>query len=255
VPDFATFGGEIVWEKRVKEQRVKEWGFLKNSAKALFLKGDVRISGQGDLLDSDVNKSSVTSTASYSKWDSLTSPLQEGASGFDAWLSQFPREEEIQLVAKTLLSLKQNPRRIHFAGISCAESVELFREYYRERGYEDALAKNYTLPTDELVTVSVNLRHLLWCEKDKRNLEKTRTRFFEVTPPLRSPHDLRSLQQAARMGIIMWVEVFPDDEYYLSELLTREILTPFQITQLLSFRWEKYGFAWEKREMSLFIWN
>lgn len=35
--------------------------------------------------------------------------------GFDDWLSHFPRDEEIELVTKSIASLKRNPRRIHVA--------------------------------------------------------------------------------------------------------------------------------------------
>lgn len=130
-----------------------------------------------------------------------------------------------------------------------------------------------------MLTASLNLRHILWCEKDKeflshnplleggeknQNIERgiykeinpppldklgappsrrrLREPLYALNPPLRSPHDLRALQQASRMGIIMGIEVFKGDEQYLSELLSREIFTPFQIAQFILFRWEKYGF-------------
>lgn len=70
--------------------------------------------------------------------------------------------------------------RAHILGISLAESVELLREYYRDQGYEDDLAKNYTLPKNVQVTASISLRHALWCEKDKRFLGTKN----EAHPPL-----------------------------------------------------------------------
>jgi hypothetical protein len=130
----------------------------------------------------------------------------------------------------------------------------LIREYYRDQGYEDALAKNYTLPLDEPLTVSLNLRQILWCEKDKAFLQKKDARgspLYAMTPPLRSPHDLRGLQQAARMGIVIGVEVFPGDELFLTQILEREILTPFQLSQMIAFRWLRYSFPVVARETKI----
>lgn len=174
--------------------------------------------------------------------------------GYDDWVQQYCREDEILLTQNTIASLKNHPRRVHIAWISARESIECLREYYRELWYEDALAKNYILPNDTLLTVSVSLRHILWCEKDKVFLEKKdpqHTPYYAFVPPLRSPADLRALQQGARMGIIMGVEVFPGDEAYIPDILSREILTPFQIAQLLSFRWNRYGFSGTQKMYSL----
>lgn len=171
--------------------------------------------------------------------------------GYDAW--NHPRTDEITLVSRTIESLK-TPWRIHIAGISCAESIELIRGYYRSLGYEDQLAKNYVLPSEVFLTVSISLRHLLWCEKDKNFLNKRDTYdrpYYAVVPPLRSPHDLRSLQQGARMGIVSALEVLPGDEIYIQQILQWQILTPFQMSQLLFYRWEKYGFIWSQTAITV----
>ncbi len=141
---------------------------------------------------------------------------------------------------ETIISLSDNPRRVHIDGISCAESIELIREYYRSRGYEDALAKNYTLPPDEFLTASVSLAHVLWCEKDKEFLHKKL--FYALTPPLRSPHDLRALQQALRMGIIMGIECSELYEPFLTLVLERQIVSAYQMASSLSSRWVQHGF-------------
>lgn len=75
--------------------------------------------------------------------------------------------------------------------------------------------------------------------------------YYALVPPLRMPSDLRSLQQAARMGIIMGIEVFPGDERYIAEIFSKQILTPFQMTQLLSYRWGQYGFSGTEKIHSL----
>jgi hypothetical protein len=57
--------------------------------------------------------------------------------------------------------------------------------------------------------VSISLSHALWCEKDKTFLNKkiADISYGESTPPVRSPADLRSLQQALKMGVIIGLEV------------------------------------------------
>ena len=173
--------------------------------------------------------------------------------GFDDWLGHFPRQAEIDLIAQAL-ELAHQGQRFHIRGISTYEWIEMMREYYQTCGYEDALAKNYTLPRDVLLTVSTTLRHSLWCEKDKSFLAKKDTRghsLWALCPPLRTPADLRSLQQALRMGSIMGMEVFPGDEPWLSDLLAREILSPFQISQMIHYRWLKYGFSGMSREVMM----
>lgn len=139
------------------------------------------------------------------------------------------------MVTDLIQSLSVNPRRVHVNGISCIESVELIRRYYAELGYEDALAKNYLLPSDVFLTVSLSLRSVLWCEKDKHFLatkDPHNHSYYAIIPPLRSPRDLRALQQAARMNIIMGLEV-GCDELFIPTLLEQQILTVFQMTQLL----------------------
>ena len=117
-------------------------------------------------------------------------PYPDGEySGFDDWLNHFPREEELSLVQNTLRMAQEDPKyRGHIRGISLAESVELLREYYKNQGYEDDLAKNYTLPSTVQVTASISLRHALWCEKDKRFLgiqDDTLKPYGMIAPPLR----------------------------------------------------------------------
>jgi len=163
--------------------------------------------------------------------------------GYDAWVMSFSAEEEISLVRETIKKAQQDPSyRGHIRGISLAESADILRDYYREQWYEDALAKNYTLPVTVQVTASISLRHALWCEKDKRFLEtqdSSQKPYGMVSPPLRWSHDLRILQQALRMNIILGIEVFPSDKKYIDTLVEKEILPPFSVGQMIRFRWEK----------------
>ncbi|MFA6080146.1 MAG: hypothetical protein WC753_01545 [Candidatus Gracilibacteria bacterium] len=169
---------------------------------------------------------------------------------YDNWLGYFQREDERALVQYTLQKAEEDPQyRGHIQGISLSESVELLRAYYKKQGYEDDLAKNYTLPSTVQITASISLRHALWCEKDKRFLNTVDTAqnpYGKLSPPIRGSHDLRIIQQALRMNIIMGIEVFPGDEKYIDMLVEQEILPPFSISQMIRFRWQKYG--WHPRE-------
>lgn len=175
-------------------------------------------------------------------------PMPENTyGGFDTWWALFPREKEVQLVQNTLKRAQEDTTyRAHIHGISLAESVELLRKYYKGQWYEDSLAKKYTLPKNVQVTASISLRHALWCEKDKRFLstkDTTQNPFWMLSPPIRWSHDLRILQQALRMNIIMGIEVYPGDEKYITLLLEQEILSPFAISQMIEFWWKKYGWC------------
>ncbi len=98
-------------------------------------------------------------------------PYHDTWIGYDKWVQDFSLEEELTIVQTVIREAKKNPQyRAHIRGISLAESAELLRKYYREEGYEDSQAKNYALPPTAQVTVSITLRHALWCEKDKRFL-------------------------------------------------------------------------------------
>lgn len=101
--------------------------------------------------------------------------------------------------------------------------------------------------------MSVSLGHLLWCEKDKTFLSKKENSppRYAVVPPLRTPRDLRTIQQAARMGIVLGVSVLPQDEAYLEQIFEKQILTPFQTAQLLSSRWKEFGFTGTEHNVSL----
>lgn len=174
--------------------------------------------------------------------------------GYDDWVQRYPREDEIRLVVDTINALKESPRPVHIAGISCAESIELISEYYRAQWYENTDAKNYSIPADTLLTVSTSLRHILWCEKDKTFLSKKDTSgvpYYAISPPVRSPSDLRTLQQASRSGIIMGISLLPGDEPYFSQIFEKQILTPFQLSQLIFYRWKRFWFSGEEQNFSL----
>jgi hypothetical protein len=185
------------------------------------------------------------------KWgysgDILALPFRtpEKWNGYDSWVQLFPLDEEINLVRSTIKKAQEDASyRGHIRGISLAESVEILRDYYRAQGYEDSLAKNYTLPNTVQVTASISLRHALWCEKDKQFLNTkdiSQRPYGMLSPPIRGSHDLRVLQQALRMNIVLGIEVYPGDEQYLNILIEREILPPFSVSQMIHFRWEKYS--------------
>ncbi|MBP7806619.1 hypothetical protein KA057_02970 [Candidatus Gracilibacteria bacterium] len=175
--------------------------------------------------------------------------------GYDHWVQCFQRNDEIGTVQNAIDSLQKNPRRIHIVGVSCSESVALLATYYASLGYENALAHNYLLPEDVLLTASISLRHLLWCEKDKAFLQKKDimgNSYYALVPPLRTPSDLRALQQGVRMGIIPCVDVLGDTSF-LDQLLEKQILTPFQMTQIVGSSWRKYGFSGNVESCSIVL--
>jgi hypothetical protein len=74
-----------------------------------------------------------------------------------------------------------------------------------------------------------------------------------MCPPLRTPADLRTIQQSLRMNICMGIEVPLGDELFLNQILEKQILTPFQLAQMTFFRWLKYGFTGDKNTVSIVI--
>jgi hypothetical protein len=123
------------------------------------------------------------------------------------------------------------------------ESFAFLAEYYTSLGYYNSVLNNYDIPSDAFLTVSVSLRHILWCEKDKKFLSSyVSPPLYSIAPPLRSPADLRVIQQAARSGLISTIEIFSEDVDFISEVFEKQILSVFQAVQLFSYRWSKYGF-------------
>lgn len=51
------------------------------------------------------------------------------------------------------------------------------------------------------------------------------------------------------MGMLAGVEVYPGEEPYLTQILEKQILSPFQMGQLLSYSWTRYGFSGESRPL------
>lgn len=71
---------------------------------------------------------------SQSSREIITLPLlQHEHGGYDAWVQQYHRAEEINLVSSIIQSVANNPRPVHIAGISCAESIDLTGEYYQQQ--------------------------------------------------------------------------------------------------------------------------
>jgi hypothetical protein len=167
--------------------------------------------------------------------------------GFDDWVQQFPLEQEISLVQGGIARAKHG-ERIHIRGVSSSLAVELLREYYTAQGYRDQLDR-FSIPPEESLTVSISLPHFLWCDKDKEFLQKN-TSFYQISPPLRTSHDLRQIQQAVRMGVIPCIEIGAESAY-LSESITRELIPLFQLGQACRYNWEKYGFSGDEQRYSM----
>jgi hypothetical protein len=55
------------------------------------------------------------------------------------------------------------------------------------------------------------------------------------------------------MGMCMGIEVFPGDEIYLTQILLKQISTPFQLAQMTFFRWIKHGFVGKKNLVQMLI--
>jgi len=173
---------------------------------------------------------------------------------YDDWLQNYSRDTEIHFIEELLDSLSKKPRLIHMAWISCEESITLIAQYYTKLWYHNSDTHQYEIPFDTPLTMSVSLRHILWCEKDKTFLSCIDSQNFPhyaVCPPLRSPGDLRSLQQWARQGLLVGVSCGHGDEKYLQEILMRHILTPFQLSQLVFYRWKNFWFVWCETLFSL----
>lgn len=164
---------------------------------------------------------------------------------YDDWVQRYSRQEEVDFVVSILASLSKNPRPIHIIGLTCSESWDIVAEYYRLMWYEHMHTRYFSLPRDVLLTVSISLEHLLWCEKDKVFLSKKEdwVPHYALVPPLRTPCDLRTIQQSARRGIILGVSVPSAYKVYLREIFEKQILTPFQLTQLLGSRWKQFWFT------------
>lgn len=64
--------------------------------------------------------------------------------------------------------------------------------------------------------------------------------YYAIVPPLRTSHNLRTIQQAVRMGMIPLVEVFPGDEQFLPICLEKELISLFQLGQVCGYNWEEY---------------
>lgn len=64
--------------------------------------------------------------------------------------------------------------------------------------------------------------------------------YYATCPPVRFPSDLRVLQQSARMNMLLGIEVMPRDEQFLGEIFQKQILTPFQLSQLIYYRWKQF---------------
>lgn len=186
-------------------------------------------------------------------WEVWSITSEEEYLWYDDWVPRFSQQKEITLIQRAIHEARTNKTRIHIRGISTRESIDLLREYYAEQGYEDDLAKNYTLSDQEPLTVSISLGHALWCSKDKHFLNTIhhQKKQGNSVPPLRTPADLRTLQQALRMGIIMGVEILPGDELYLIQLLEKQILPLFHIGQMTAFRWGMHGFSGEYHTCSV----
>lgn len=125
--------------------------------------------------------------------------------------------------------------RVHIRGVSLAESVFLIEEYFTKKGYKNPDMNIYIIPPQELLSVSIFTPHALWCEKDKTFLGKKHKKSYgHISPPVRTPADLRVIQQALRMGVFTGIESSLEYISFFPEFLSRQILSLYQIGFFMS---------------------
>jgi dihydroorotase len=109
--------------------------------------------------------------------------INEGTVSTEMGLKGIPALAEEVMVARDLLLAEETGCRLHLAHLSTARSVRMLREA-KERGVR--------------VTAEVTPHHLLLSEMDIAGYDTV----FKVNPPLRTPHDVRYLQEALADGTI-----------------------------------------------------
>ncbi len=109
--------------------------------------------------------------------------VNEGTVSTAMGLRGIPALAEEVMVARDLLLAEETRCRLHLAHISTARSVRMVREA-KERGVP--------------VTAEATPHHLVLSEMDITGYDTV----FKVNPPLRTPHDMRALQEALKDGTI-----------------------------------------------------
>ena len=109
--------------------------------------------------------------------------VNEGEISSAMGLRGMPALAEEVMVARDLLLAEHTGCRLHLAHVSTARCVRMLREA-RERGVA--------------VTAEVTPHHLLLSEEDVEGYDTV----YKVNPPLRTPHDVRALREAAADGSI-----------------------------------------------------
>lgn len=154
---------------------------------------------------------------------------------FDSWHELLHRDQELEWLAGVVESAHQRGAKIHVSGITTQESIEYIRSYYEARGYFSDYPRKCHVPLVEaLVTISVPINNLVFSSKDKRKLQ------WEISyPPVRSPSDQRMILTWLRTGVIIGLEVLPDQKKLVSQVCEDELLNPFEIGRLVRFNYEE----------------
>jgi len=109
--------------------------------------------------------------------------VNEGTVSTEMGLRGIPALAEEVMVARDLLLAEETGCRLHLAHLSTARSVRMVRDA-KSRGV--------------MVTAEVTPHHLLLSEMDISGYDTV----FKVNPPLRTPYDVKALQEALKDGTI-----------------------------------------------------
>nr|MDD3720598.1 hypothetical protein [Candidatus Gracilibacteria bacterium] len=157
------------------------------------------------------------------------------------WSEVFSPKDEFEIFTSIFENAIKTEKRTHIIGVTLGEEIEILEKYYDNLGFFDesinCFKVDYKIP---LVSVSVNIRNLMWRGSDYKRFGKN---IFFI-PPIREAGQVKAMFKGVNRGSIagIFIESLGDDEKtFLQNQIKEEHILPLTMAKVLNYNYEDLG--------------
>ncbi len=167
------------------------------------------------------------------------------------WSEVFSPKDELEIFTKLFEEAISTKTKTHIIWITLWEEVEMLEKYYEELWFFDesinCFKVDYKIP---LVSVSVNLKNLMWRWSDYKRFWKD---IFFI-PPIREAWQVKAMFKWVNRWSIAWIflnNIWDDEKLFLENQIKEEHILPLTMAKVLNYNYEDLGFIGEKVKLEI----
>lgn len=157
------------------------------------------------------------------------------------WSEVFSPKDEFEIFTSIFENAIKTEKRTHIIWVTLWEEIEILEKYYDNLWFFDesinCFKVDYKIP---LVSVSVNIRNLMWRWSDYKRFWKN---IFFI-PPIREAGQVKAMFKWVNRWSIAWIfieSLWDDEKTFLQNQIKEEHILPLTMAKVLNYNYEDLG--------------